>query len=119
MIRTLLLIALFTASSLLYAQDGNGNQEPIYIDVRTWLEHKFNHIDGDPRIHISEIVDGVEQQFPDKSTPIRLYCAAGVRSGRGVEKLKQAGYLNVQNVGGIEDVKKLRAKAQDDTVKGE
>ena len=86
----------------------NVEKELVYIDVRTWVEHKINHIDGDPRIHISGLVKGVEKQFPDKSTPIRLYCAKGVRSGRGVAKLKEAGYLDVQNVGGIEDVKKLR-----------
>jgi len=86
-------------------------KELVYIDVRTWFEHKINHIDGDPRIHISGLVKGVEGQFPDKSTPIRLYCAAGVRSGRGVEQLRQAGYLDVQNVGGIDDVKKHRFSA--------
>lgn len=107
MIKKIILIGLFCFTGLLNAQDDS--QSPVFIDVRTWIEYKVKHIDGDPRIHISELVEGVEEQFPDKSTPIRLYCASGVRSGRGVEKLKRAGYLDVVNVGGIEDVKKLRA----------
>ena len=86
----------------------DSDKELVYIDVRTWFEHKLNNIEGDPRIHISSLVEGVEAQFPDKTTPIRLYCAKGVRSGRGVKKLTDAGYLDVQNVGGISDVKKRR-----------
>jgi len=103
--KTLLFFSLFVYSIFSYAQ--NSEHDPIYIDVRTWVEYQVNHIDGHPRIHISELVDGVQQQFPDKNTPIRLYCASGVRSGKGVEKLKQAGYLNVENLGGIDDVKAL------------
>ncbi len=80
----------------------------VYIDVRTWIEYKVDHIDGDTRIHVSDIVDGVNEQFPDKSTPIRLYCARGVRSSRAVDRLKEQGYLDVQNIGGINDARKLR-----------
>ena len=80
----------------------------VYIDVRTWLEHKVDHIEGDTRIHVSDIVEGVTEQFPAKDTPIRLYCRSGVRSSRALDKLKAKGYLDVQNLGGIKDARKLR-----------
>ena len=110
-IKTCFVVCLLLFSTFSIAQEGvltKADQAPVYIDVRTWFEHKLNNIEGDPRIHISGLVKGVEKQFPDKSTPIRLYCAAGVRSGRGVQKLREAGYLDVQNVGGINEVKKRR-----------
>ena len=80
----------------------------VYIDVRTWVEHKVDHIEGDTRIHVSDIVEGVTEQFPAKDTPIRLYCRSGVRSSRALDKLKAKGYLDVQNLGGIKDARKLR-----------
>jgi len=104
----LVCLMFFSVFSNVQSSEAQTSLDPVYIDVRTWFEHKLNNIEGDPRIHISGLVKGVEQQFPDKSTPIRLYCAAGVRSGRGVQKLREAGYLDVQNVGGINEVKKHR-----------
>jgi len=74
----------------------------VYIDVRTWIEHKVDHIEGDPRIHVSDIA---------KDTPIRLYCRSGIRSDRATNKLKAQGYLDVQNIGGINDARKLRGLA--------
>ncbi len=82
--------------------------EPVYIDVRTWAEHKVSSIEGDPRIHVSEIVEGVTAQFPDKSTAIRFYCARGVRAQTAVQRLQAAGYTDVENAGGIDDVRQLR-----------
>lgn len=82
--------------------------DTVYIDVRTWAEHKIDHIDGDVRIHVSNIVQGVSEQFPDKSTPIKLYCRRGVRSSTAVERLKAAGYLDVENLGGINDARRKR-----------
>jgi len=83
----------------------------VYIDVRTWIEHKVDHIEGDPRIHVSDIVAGVREQYPAKDTPIRLYCRSGIRSDRATNKLKAQGYLDVQNIGGINDARKLRGLA--------
>jgi phage shock protein E len=83
-------------------------EKVVYIDVRTWVEHKVDHIDGDTRIHVSDIVSGVEAQFPDKNTLIKLYCERGVRAETALQKLIAAGYLNVKNVGGIDAVRESR-----------
>lgn len=82
--------------------------KPVYIDVRSWVEHQADSIDGDARIHVSEIVAGVSEQFPDKNTPIHLYCAVGGRAGIAAASLTDAGYTNVHNAGGIDDVRRAR-----------
>lgn len=91
-----------------FSQLARSDDQAVYIDVRTWLEYKVDHIDGDIRIHVSDIVDGVTAQYPDKETPIKLYCERGVRAEAALQKLKAAGYLNVENVGGIDEVRELR-----------
>jgi len=102
----LLLSVLFAGTA--FAEPDAGSPDTAYIDVRTWTEYQVDHIDGDTRIHVSDIVEGVNEQFPDKTTPIRLYCRSGVRSGTALEKLKAAGYLNVENLGGIDDARAKR-----------
>ena len=84
------------------------SDDVIYIDVRTWFEHQVTNIEGDTRIHVADIVSGVEAQFPDKNTPIQLYCYAGVRAETAMQKLRAAGYLNVENAGGIDQVRESR-----------
>lgn len=83
-----------------------------WIDVRSWVEHQVDHIDGDPRISQGEIVAGVQQLGTDKSAPIRLYCARGGRAQTAADKLLAAGYTDVKNVGGIDDARGLRGLSE-------
>lgn len=83
-------------------------QSTVWIDVRSWVENKLDSIEGDPHIPHGDIVAGVTEQFPDKDTPIRLYCEAGVRAGKALEDLAAAGYTDIENAGGIGDVRKQR-----------
>ena len=103
--KTTVLLAWLLTTSAAHAEPFN---EPVYIDVRTWLEHQIDHVDGDLRIHASEILAGVSQAYPDKATPIHLYCAVGGRAARAADALRRAGYSNVHNAGGIDDVRKAR-----------
>lgn len=77
--------------------------EPVWIDVRSQAEHRVKHIEGDLRIAHTEIVTRVVQLFPDKTTEIHLYCAAGVRAAKAKRALEAAGYTRVRNAGGIEE----------------
>lgn len=83
--------------------------DPVWIDVRSVLEHKIDNIEGDIRISHSDIVDEVSRLYPDKNTDIRLYCLSGGRAGKALSSLKHAGYNNLQNVGSIDDARKVRA----------
>lgn len=85
------------------------NADPIWIDVRSSLEHKIDNIEGDIRISHGDIVEGVNKLFPDKTTEIHLYCRSGGRAGKAMAALKRAGYTNVSNAGGIDDARKERS----------
>ena len=89
-------------------QAQQAGHEIIWIDVRSWAEHQFDSIEGDPRIHFSEIVERVSETYPGKNTEIRLYCASGGRAQTALNSLKSAGYMNISNVGGIDRARKLR-----------
>ena len=82
--------------------------EPVWIDVRSALEHKVDSIEGDLRVTHTEIVSEVEKLFPDKNVPIKLYCRSGGRAGKAAAALAEAGYQNVENMGGINDARKVR-----------
>jgi phage shock protein E len=100
----LLLIAMIL-SSLSFA-------EAVWIDVRSSFEHAIDNIDGDPLISHEEIIPGVNELFPDKSTEIHLYCRSGQRAGVAMHALKETGYTNVSNEGGINDARKKRGLVQ-------
>jgi phage shock protein E len=82
--------------------------ETVWIDVRSKIENIIDNIDGDPLISHSEIVEGVSAIYPDKNTEIKLYCRRGVRAGRALTALKEAGYTNVSNAGSIDEARKER-----------
>jgi phage shock protein E len=82
--------------------------DTVWIDVRTAVEHKIDNIEGDIRIPHRKIVQEVHKIFSDKDTEISLYCRSGVRAGKAMSALKEAGYTNVLNMGGIDDARKER-----------
>lgn len=105
-LRALLLFTLIFSASLVQAEE-------VWIDVRSALEHKIDHIEGDLRVTHSDIVKEVSTLFPDKSTEIKLYCRSGGRAGKALSALNEAGYSNVENVGGIDDARKVRQLSEE------
>ncbi len=81
----------------------------VLLDVRTPQEVSAERIEGSINIPLDSI-DLVETEIPDKKTPLFVHCRSGVRSARAVTYLKQIGYENVINIGGIADYtgKKIR-----------
>jgi phage shock protein E len=82
--------------------------DAVWIDVRSAEEHAVDNIEGDPRITHDEIVERVSERYPDKTTEIHLYCRSGGRAGQATDALKQAGYTNITNEGGIDDARETR-----------
>ena len=76
------------------------NDGAVLLDVRTAEEYRDGHIDGSVNIPLDRI-SSVENTVKDKSTPLYVYCLSGGRSGQAVSYLKQMGYTNVKNIGGI------------------
>ena len=106
-------LAIFCCSFIALADQNSVGTNEVWIDVRTWAEYQIDHIDGDPRIHYTDIVEQVSEHVANKDTPIRLYCRSGGRSGKATEALMQAGYTNVENAGGIDDARRHRRLTQD------
>lgn len=84
------------------------NADPVWIDVRSAIEHSVDSIEGDLRIAHSDVVEEVSRAFPDKDTEIQLYCRSGNRAGVAMTALQEAGYRNVSNAGGIEEARSAR-----------
>ena len=76
------------------------NVGAVLLDVRTADEYRDGHIDGSVNIPLDRI-SSVENTVKDKSTPLYVHCLSGGRSGQAVSYLKQIGYTNVKNIGGI------------------
>ena len=74
--------------------------EGIIIDVREESEFAAGHIPG--AIHLSKgiIERDIEAKFPDKSTPLILYCGGGYRSALAADSLQKMGYVNVLSMEG-------------------
>ena len=52
----------------------------------------------------------VKSVSPDKNAPVNLYCRSGRRAEAALTELKKAGYTNVTNHGGYEDLVKKGLK---------
>lgn len=70
------------------------------IDVREEDEYAAGHIPASINIPLSKI-ESAQGEITDLDTPLFVYCRSGNRSGQAVAWLKQAGYSNVKNIGGI------------------
>ena len=75
----------------------------VLFDTRKKEEYTVSHLKNAIWVgHKKFEQDTVALHFPDKNTPIIVYCSIGVRSENIGEKLQKAGYTNVKNLyGGI------------------
>lgn len=76
------------------------------IDVRTESEWKAGHIQDAILIPYDEIKARIVEVTTNKSAPIALYCRSGRRSGIALTSLRELGYLNVDNLGSLDDARK-------------
>jgi rhodanese-related sulfurtransferase len=70
------------------------------VDVRTPAEHKAGHIDGSINVPVQELARRVSE-LGDKSKPVVVYCASGVRSASAAGILRRAGFTEVHDLGSI------------------
>ncbi len=87
---------------------GNSIKEKIaagarVVDVRTPAEFQDGAYKGAINIPLSLLPVRMNELEP-KDRPIVLYCASGARSGQGARLLKQAGFRDVVNAGGLDDM---------------
>ena len=72
----------------------------VLLDVRTPEEYRAGHIPGSKNISL-QTIDTVGSVAENKDIPLFVYCQSGARSRQAVGMLKQMGYTNVNNIGGI------------------
>lgn len=76
----------------------------VWIDVRSEEEFKSGHLQGAVNIPHDQIVERIKSVSPDKNAPVNLYCRSGRRAEAALTELKKAGYTNVTNHGGYQDL---------------
>jgi phage shock protein E len=73
------------------------------VDVRSFAEFKDGAYKGAINIPLGMLPARMFELEP-KDKPIVLYCASGARSGQAARLLKQAGWTDVVNAGGLDDM---------------
>src|SRR5262245_53821092 len=82
-------------------QAGNGNGAgPILIDVREKDEWSEGYIPGARWIPRGFLELRIEDQVPERSSEVILYCAGGTRSALAARSLADLGYTNVKSMAG-------------------
>lgn len=73
------------------------------VDVRTAGEFADEAYPGAVNIPLNVLPAKLDELGP-KDKPIVLYCASGARSAQAARLLKQAGFSDVVNAGGMDDM---------------
>ena len=74
----------------------------VLLDVRTPEEYREGHIPGSINVPLQSI-DKVDLAVAGKDKTVFVYCRSGARSSQAVAFMKQMGYTEVHNIGGILD----------------
>ena len=77
----------------------------LVLDVRTLEEYEDGALAGAKHISVDELGARMAELGADKSKPIVVYCATGNRAGKAKQQLEAAGYTQVVNGGGLDDLR--------------
>lgn len=78
-----------------------GGDEPLLIDVRSPAEYRGGTLRGAVNVPLSQLEAWIPAAAPDRGRPVLLFCASGGRSAAGCHLLRQLGYAQAQNAGGL------------------
>ncbi len=81
--------------------EGSGR---LILDVRTWEEFSMGAVPGAVSIPLDDLPYKAEEVIGSKDREVIVYCASGARSAYALRVLKQLGYSNVENGGGLHDM---------------
>lgn len=81
----------------------------LVLDVRTAEEYAEAHLPNATNIPVQELPSRIPEVEKlaggDKGRPIVVYCAAGSRAAKAKAQLEAAGYSQVVNGGGLDDLR--------------
>ncbi len=86
-------------------EEYKGTEGAVLIDVRTPSEYQERSIPESKNVPLQNI-ENIKNIVPSQDTPLFIYCYSGSRSSAATKALKQMGYSNVKNIGGISSYKK-------------
>lgn len=75
----------------------------ILVDVRTKEEYDEEHIEDAMLVTLETINAMAPSMIPDKNATYYIYCRSGNRSAIASTELVIMGYMNVYDMGGIQD----------------
>lgn len=78
--------------------------QPLIIDVRTTDEYQQGHVREAENIPFDEIATHIIAVAPNHDARIVLYCRSGRRASIAEQTLRQLGYQQVENQGGLSDM---------------
>ncbi|MBI2962614.1 MAG: sulfurtransferase [Deltaproteobacteria bacterium] len=73
---------------------------PVLVDVREEWEFDLAHIGGSVHVCRGTLEMSIEQDYPDRDTPLLLYCSRGERSALAAATLLELGYRRVSSIDG-------------------
>jgi rhodanese-related sulfurtransferase len=75
-------------------------ETPVLVDTREDNEFTAGHVKGAVHLGRGIIERDIETKYPDKSTPLVIYCGGGFRSALVAENLGKMGYTNAISLDG-------------------
>lgn len=78
-------------------------ENALLLDVRTRQEYATGHIPGSLNVPLQRLED-IEDEIA-KDTPLFVHCLSGGRSRQAVSLLREMGYHEVSDIGGINKYK--------------
>lgn len=82
----------------------------VLLDVRQADEFNAGHIDGAVLVPHDIIAEKIGAVVPDKNIPVYVYCRSGRRSAIAVEAMEKLGYVDLTDLGGMDEAKKRLRK---------
>lgn len=74
--------------------------DAVLVDVRTVQEYREGHIPESKNVPLQQL-DKIASVAKNKDIQLFVYCYSGSRSRQAASILRQMGYTNVNNIGGI------------------
>jgi len=84
-------------------QDNEGNPEFVIVDVRTPAEFADGHLENATNIDFNAGSFRDNLVPLDKSNTYLIYCRSGNRSAQALTTMKDLGFSDVRDMGGIRD----------------
>lgn len=76
----------------------------LLLDVRSESEYASAHVPGSKLIPHTELSSRVQELGATPETPIVVYCRSGRRAEAAIKTLREKGFLNLYNAGGVADL---------------